>query len=101
MQTKEIEIDWNGGKHIVKLKRLTFGEMNQLTEEATDVKVINGQPIVKVSQKVLKEIGLLKSIVEAPFTLDIPSIQNLDSETGNLLFEEFSEMNQQGLKKNN
>lgn len=100
MQTKDIEIDWNGEKKIVKMKRLTFGEMNQLTEEATTVTVINSQPIVKVSQKVLKEVGLLKSIIDAPFTLDIKSIQNLDADTGNILFEEFSDMNQQGQKKN-
>jgi len=98
---KDIEIDWNGGKQIVKMKKLTFGEMNQLTEESTDVKIVNGQPIVKVSQKSLKELGLLKSIVSAPFTIDLGSIQGLDAEVGNLLFEEFSEMNQQDQKKNN
>lgn len=101
MQTKDIEIIWNGEKRIVKMKKLTFGEMNQLTEESTDVKVVNGQPIVKVSQKSLKELGLLKSIVDAPFTLDIPSIQGLEADLGNILFEEFSEMNQQNQKKNN
>lgn len=99
MQTKDIEITFNGEKKIVKMKRLTFGEMNQLTEEATDVKVINGSPMIKVSQKALKEIGLLKAIVEAPFTIDMNSIQGLDADTGNLLFEEFSEMNQQSSKK--
>ena len=101
MNTKEISIDWNGGKQIVIMKRLTFGEMNQLTEEATDIKVINGQPIVKVSQKVLKELGILKSIVSAPFTIDLQSIQGLEAEVGNILFEEFSDLNQQGQKKNN
>ena len=96
---KDIEIDWNGKKEIVRIKKLTFGEMNQLTEEATDVKIINGQPIVKVSQKILKELGLLKSIIDAPFTVDLKTIQSLDSDLGNKLFEEFSDLNQQGEKK--
>jgi hypothetical protein len=96
---KDISILFNGKEAIVKMKRLTFGEMNQLTEEATDVKVVNGQPIVKVSQKALKEIGLLKSIVEAPFTIDLNSIQNLEAEIGSLLFDEFTELNSQTVKK--
>jgi len=97
---KEVKINWNGNEAIVRMKRLTFGEINQLTEEATDVKVMNGQPIVKVSQKALKELGLLKSIVEAPFTITVKSIQDLDAETGALLFETFTELNQQSIKKN-
>jgi hypothetical protein len=100
MKTKEVEIEWNGEKKIVKIKRLTFGEMNQLTEEATDIKVINGQPVVKISQKALKELSLLKSIMEAPFTISIQEIQNLDAEIGNRLFDEFTELNQQEVKKN-
>jgi len=100
MKTKEIEIDWNSAKAIVRMKRLSFGEMNQLTEEATDIKVVNGQPIVKVSQKALKELGLLKSITEAPFTIEIKNIQGLDAEVGALLFDAFTELNQVEGKKN-
>jgi hypothetical protein len=100
MIKKVIEIEYNGSKANIVMKRLTFGEMNQLTEEATDVKVVAGQPIVKVSQKALKELGLLKSIIEAPFTIDLKNIQELDSEIGNLLFEEFTNLNEQSVKKN-
>lgn len=100
MIKKTIEITYNELKSNVVIKRLSFGEMNQVNEDSTDVKVINGQPIIKISQKALKEQGLLRSIIEAPFTIDLKNIQDLDSETGNLLFEEFSELNQQDLKKN-
>ena len=99
MATKEITIVWNGEKKIVRMKRLSYGEMNQLTEEATDIKVVNGQPIVKVSQKALKELSLLKSITEAPFTVEIKSIQDLDAEVGSQLFEEFTTLNEQSAKK--
>jgi hypothetical protein len=100
MKTKTIEIDWNGEKRNIVMKRLSFGELNQLTEESTDIKVVNGQPIVNVSQKKLKELSILKSIIEAPFTISINEIQNLDSDLGNTLFETFSQLNQSEEKKN-
>jgi len=96
---KDIEIIWNGENKVVRMKRLTFGERNQLTEEAVDIKIVNGQAIAKVSQKNLIELGLLKSIVDAPFTIDLKTIQNLDQEIGDLLTNEFSELNQQSPKK--
>jgi len=100
MITKKIEIEFNGKTEIVELKRLSFGEMNQLTEEATDIKVTGNIPIVKVSQKILKEVGLFKSIVSAPFTISLQEIQNLDPDTGKLLFDEFTALNQANEKKN-
>jgi hypothetical protein len=99
MKTKEIEIEYNGEKKKVTIKKLTFGELNQLTEEATDIKVVGGQPLIKVSQKALKELSLLKSITSAPFEVNITNIQNLDAEVGNQLFEEFTLLNQITEKK--
>jgi len=99
MKTAEVEIDWNGKKELVRLRRLTFGEINQLTEDSTDIRVSNGQPVMKISQKVMRENGLLKSIVEAPFTICLSEIQNLDFEIGTKLFQAFEELNSQESKK--
>lgn len=99
MQTKDIEIEWNGKQEIVTLKRLTFGELNQVNEQSMEIKVVSGQPIVRVNQTAIKEIGLLKSITKAPFTIDINNIRDLDSAVGNMLFEEYTALNDQTPKK--
>lgn len=96
---KDCEIDWNGQKAIVKLKRLTFGEVNQVNEESMDIKIVNGQPLVKISQAKLMELSLLKSIVEAPFTIDLTNIKNLDPNIGNELFQEHIALNSPDNKK--
>jgi len=93
MITKDVEIEFNGKKETVKLKRLGFGEKNQLQEEATDIKVIGGQPVVKVSTSKLKELALLKSIVSAPFPITIQAIKELEQEVGDFLFEEYDALN--------
>jgi hypothetical protein len=81
-------------KHIITLKKLTFGEKNQLEEEATNVQTTGGVPIVKVSMSKLKEIGLLKAIVKSTYPLKtIDDIRNLPAEVGNKLFEEFTLLN--------
>jgi len=100
MKTKDVEINWNGKQEQVTLKRLTFGELNQLTEEATEMKMVGNQPTIKISQKVIREHGLLKSIIKAPFTIGLKEIQDMEAEIGNQLFEEFTLLNQQEGKKN-
>lgn len=96
---KDVEIEWKGEKKIVRIKRLSFGDMNELREKASDVKMIGGQPVVKLSQKILMEQSLVKGIVDAPFTVDITSIQALDNETGTKLYGEFVELNRLDEKK--
>jgi hypothetical protein len=98
-ETKAVEIDWQGAKAKVTLKRLTFGEYNQLQEEAVDIRIVNGQPLVKVNNSKLTELALLKSIIEAPFTIDISNIRALDPTIGNQLFGEWTELNSADYKK--
>jgi hypothetical protein len=95
MKTKDVEVEIDGKKEVITIKRLNFGDMNDINQEATEIKVTGNVPIVKVNQKILKEKSLLKGIIKAPFTIDLNHIQNLDSETGNQLWEEFSILNQQ------
>jgi hypothetical protein len=96
---KEVKIVWEGNEEVVVMKRLSFGELNQLTEEATEVRFVNAQPMIKVSQKVMKESGILKSLVKAPFPICLASIQNLEQEAGLLLFNTFTELNEVDEKK--
>lgn len=96
---KTIEIDWKGEKKNIKMKRLSFGEMNDVREKAAEIKVLNNQPTVRISHKILMEQSLLKAIVDAPFTVDLVNIQNLENEVGTRLYEEFVEFNQLDEKK--
>lgn len=97
--TKEVQIDWQGRPERVVLKRLTFGEKNRLAEESTEIRLIAGQPNAKVSISAMKELGLLKSIITAPFPITLEQIRNLDPDTGELLFNEFQSLNNLDEKK--
>jgi hypothetical protein len=99
MKTKEVEIEFNGSKGIVRIKRLNYGEKNKLEEEATDVKIMGGEPIVRVSMSKLKELALLKSITDAPFPINLNNIQALEQEIGDELFLAYSEINGVSKKK--
>lgn len=105
-KTIDVEITYNGKNEIVKIKRLSFGEMNDVLDQAMGrIKIEptgpSGKPgsNVTISQKILKEVGLLKSIVEAPFAVNMQNIQELDPADGNAIFEAWSELNNQDFQK--
>lgn len=99
---KDIEVEIAGQKQIVTIKRLSFGEKNMLEEEATDIKLVGTSPVVKISMSKLKELSLLKGIVKSTYPIkNIEDIRNLPQEVGDLLFNEFTEINQVDVKKNN
>jgi len=101
MANKDIEIEIDGIKQTFTLKRLSFGEKNQLEEEATDIKIVANQPIVKVSMSKLKELSILKSIVKSSYPINgIGDVQKLPQEAGDKLFEEFTALNGVDVKKN-
>lgn len=97
---KEIELDFNGRPEKFVLKPLTFGEKNRLIEESTDIKLVNGQQLVKVSVSKLIEGAILKCLVKAPFVINLDNIQGLDVELGRKLSEIVTELNNLDEKKN-
>lgn len=124
---KKIEINYSEGEGEemlevqgqVVLKRLDFDGKNSLDEEATEIKVFGDMPQVKVSSKKMKELAILKSVVETdlkkitysldkskqlvpnatPLNLDITGIRSLPVEVGEQLFVEFSNLNTLSDKK--
>ena len=98
MKTKDVEIDWNSEKKIVKVKRLTTGEKNRYYGKITAVKVISGREEVTVDVEKLRNAALIMGIAEAPFTIDEVTIGNLDPEITEPIFEAFQELNQTSLK---
>ena len=99
MTTKDIAITWENIPAKVTMRRLTFGEMNALNDEVAQIRMQGETPQVNILQSRMKESGILKSIVSAPFTVTIDNIRRLDNDDGNKLFEIFMELNNVGASK--
>lgn len=94
METKTLKIQWNGTEAEVQIKRLTFGEKNDIQEQAVKIRVIGNSTQATVSNKVLKEVSLTTAIVKAPFEHKIiDEIRNLPADIGDYLFEEINKFN--------
>ena len=93
METKIVKIKWNNTERDVEIKRLTFGEKNDIQDQAIKTKVIGNSAQATLSQKILKEVSLLKGIKVAPFDVSIGAIQNLPADIGDYLFDEINKYN--------
>jgi len=97
---KEIEIDWNGLKEKVVIKRLTNGERNEIMRRSTELKIIpNSEPIVRVDPYNLKEVSMFKCIVKAPFPITEQVIKDLDFELADKIYSEIEAINSISEKK--
>ena len=89
MDTKDVEITYEGKKEIVTIKKLSWGEANEALRRSIKT-TINGKDVDIVSQR---ENELLLSIIKAPFKLNIESLKQLDKQKGDKIFSEFSQLN--------
>ena len=105
---KEIKLertikDKDGKESVIEevfvVKKLKWGEINQLRDECMDVKIIGGQPVMKLSQAKLREVSLLKGLVKAPFEININNIRNMEAQVGDTLYEEYDRLNSPEDKK--
>ena len=101
METKEIEIEWKGEKKIVKIRKLGYGQLNELKEKCIETKM-DERDIASVVMHpfLMRTLSLQACITEAPFGRDIGSINELDPDIGEMLFREIDEFNSITLKKN-
>lgn len=79
----------------VTIKKIGFGEQNQIIDEVSDIK-IKGKDQVEVKTKYgqLRTLTLLKCLVKAPFPITLEYISNeLDASLGDFLFEECDKFN--------
>lgn len=85
LKEKEIDITahWDHPAK-VKIRRLTFGEFQDIQEEAIDTK--GPQPKLKLG--LYKTLVLQKTLVEAPFERTAEGIRGLDAPLGEFLFQE-------------
>jgi hypothetical protein len=96
---KEFQLEYAGKLEKFVFRPLTFGEKNRLTEDSTDVKIVGGQELVKVSITKLVEGAILKCLVSAPFAVNSQNIQSLSAELGERISEIVTEINYLGKKK--
>jgi hypothetical protein len=88
VETKEVPIQWDGREEKVVIKKLRFGEKMDLDQESSDVRMVGTvkQAIVKPGTYAL--LAVLKSLVTAPFKIDIQSVRDLPDDIGFKIYEE-------------
>ena len=96
MKTKEIDIskweeDFPGAK--VVIKKLTFGDYNDLQDEIVNIKFVGTQQIMNPDLGRAKILMVLKSLHEAPFEITEKAIRELDFDLGEYIFNEVDEFN--------
>ena len=90
METKEINIEWQGKEEIVRIKRLGWFSRDEIFRQASDIKVIGGEQVATINMVTYKLLTLLKGIESAPFkvTKDVIICDDYPAEVFDKLFEE-------------
>jgi hypothetical protein len=92
--TKEIDIEYDGKPAKVKIKELTFGELNYISDATNTIKFIGKEPQVTTSLGKMKVTTLLKGIVDAPFPHATEGdIENISARLGNKILQEIESFN--------
>lgn len=95
MKTEDVEIEWEGKKEIVSIKKFTWGERNKVIQDTIGkVKVLAGEfPQIEIDPIKWKESLLLHAIVKAPFKVDLETLRGLDPELAEKLVKKAEELN--------
>jgi hypothetical protein len=103
VEKKEIPIEWEGRKEVVVIKKLSFHETNELYDDPSvlEQRIIGKIVDVKVKTGKLKEVAMLKSIMKAPFKIDMTTFidPSFPNEIGNQIFEEINKLSKLSLEK--
>jgi len=92
---KEIEIEYEGQKAKVVIKRLTWGERNEVLRAAMGkLRMVGGDmPNVEWDQIAFMEAFVLKATKSAPFQLDVAVLRSLDPEIVDTIYKAAMELN--------
>ena len=69
METKELFIKIGGKREKVVIRKLDFGESNDLYQASTDFENVGGALLPKPNQGRMRELMILKATVEAPYVV--------------------------------
>jgi hypothetical protein len=94
-KTVEVVIKYNDKDEVVIVKKLSWGERNSVIEETIGkVKILGGEiPQMEIDQTRWRNSLFLKSVVKAPFTIDIASLNELDTDVADPIFKQVMELN--------
>jgi hypothetical protein len=93
-------INWNGKQEKVKIKKLSFGEYNDVQKSSTKISMLGNVPKFELDQTIMNEQAICKSVIEAPFTLnDINAVRDLDREEAEFILANINELNNPTDKK--
>ncbi len=93
METKKLQVEWQGKKAEVEIKRFTYGERNDIQEKAIDTNLVGGAIRMNISLKTMREEALAQGIVSAPFEVDINTIRDLPADIGDKIYAEIESYN--------
>lgn len=89
----DIPIQFHGKEENVRMKKISFGDNLEIRQKASKVFVIAGQEKIEINQKVLAEECLLKSIIKAPFDINLANILDMENDIGENLIGIYHELN--------
>jgi len=89
MVEQKIEVMFEGKKVELTLRRLTWGQINESVRKS--ITYINGKKEIDVMLQ--KELQVVYSIKNAPFTVNLDNVRKLDWKDGERLDEAFQKLN--------
>ena len=93
-----MEDNWKSGK--VTIKRLSYSERLDLSDEAMNLRVTDAGVSAKPSQKSIALGTILKAVIEAPWQIQSAgAVLSLDWQLGDWLLNEINSFNTLSVKK--
>jgi hypothetical protein len=94
-KTVEVPIKYNDNDEVVVVKKLSWGERNQVIEETIGkVRILGGEiPQMEIDQTRWRNSLFLKSVVKAPFDISIATLNDLDTDVADPIFKVVMELN--------
>jgi hypothetical protein len=94
-----IPIIYNGKEDNVKIKKLNFGEFNELQKASMKITMIGTTPKIEMDNIAMNEQGIVKSLIEAPFEMTLEAVRELDREVAEKILAVVNELNNPSDKK--
>ena len=93
MKTKEIEIEHEGKKETITIRRMGWAEKNTFTDKYFKVEIIGDQPKVNVKTFEMRTGAMQLCIHKAPFKTDVTTLNELDPDMLEGIYKEISKFN--------
>ena len=102
LAVEEYDCDWKS--NLVKIKRFTFGETNDISRKSTNIKMyqVGGvmKPDVNIDSTEIQVLTLLKGVAEAPWEVNnVSVVNNLPPHVANWVLRQIEEFNSVSVKK--